>query len=31
MGRENYIFLAILHDLSLLPKIFLPTLGQVFI
>ena len=31
MGRGNYVFLAILHELSLLLKIFLLTLGQSFI
>lgn len=31
MDKGNYIFLAILNDLSLLLKIFWPTLGQNFI
>ena len=30
IGSGNYVFLAILRDLRLLPKIFLLTLGQGF-
>ena len=31
ISRRNYVLLAILHNLNLLPKIFLLTLGWNFI